>query len=327
MALGLLVALRVPETLPGPHRHGGSGFGGLLRSAMLLGRDRAFIGYLLTGGCVYSGLFAFIAGPPYVFIDHLGVSPERFDYLFTTLSLTCFVFSTLSGRLPGRLGSRDLIAIGAGLAVAGGLAMSLLATAGVHSVAAVLVPQPFCMMGMALTLAQCYAAAAPHSRPRRHRLGDPRFLPDDDGLGRGHGRRLRLQRQRPADGGRGRYHDAGQRPQLPAAGPGGGRPRKPEPARDAMRLYGYYRSSAAYRVRIALPMKGLDYEQVPVYLRHREQHGEAHRAVNPQGLVPTLEVGAARLGQSLAIIEYLDEMHPGPGCGRWRCSSPAPSTR
>jgi len=79
-----------------------------------------------------------------------------------------------------------------------------------------------------------------------------------------------------------------------------------------MRLYGYYRSSAAYRVRIALALKGLDYEQVPVHLRHREQQGEAYRAVNPQGLVPTLEVGEARLGQSLAICEYLEELHPEP---------------
>jgi len=162
-ALALLVASRVPETLPPAHRHASGGFAGLLRSALLLGRDRAFIGYLVTGGCVYAGLFAFIAGAPYVFIDHLGISPERFGYLFTSLSLTYFVFSTLSGRLHGRIGSRGLIAIGTGLAVAGGLAMSLLAIAGVHSVAAVLVPQLLCMMGLAFTLAQCYAAAlAPH---------------------------------------------------------------------------------------------------------------------------------------------------------------------
>ncbi len=79
-----------------------------------------------------------------------------------------------------------------------------------------------------------------------------------------------------------------------------------------MKLYGYYRSSAAYRVRIALNLKGLDYEQVPVNLLEGEEQGDAYRAVNPQGLVPVLEVAGRRLSQSLAILEYLEETHPRP---------------
>ncbi|KAB0549003.1 maleylacetoacetate isomerase [Pseudomonas argentinensis] len=82
-------------------------------------------------------------------------------------------------------------------------------------------------------------------------------------------------------------------------------------------LYGYWRSSAAYRVRIALNLKGLAYRQVPVHLVRDggEQHGEAYQALNPQGLVPLLvdeENGGAPIAQSLAIIEYLEEIFPVP---------------
>lgn len=81
-----------------------------------------------------------------------------------------------------------------------------------------------------------------------------------------------------------------------------------------MKLYGYFRSSAAYRVRIALNLKGLAYDAVPVHLVRDggEQHAAAYRALNPQELVPALEDGGRVLTQSLAIIEYLDETHPEP---------------
>jgi len=81
-----------------------------------------------------------------------------------------------------------------------------------------------------------------------------------------------------------------------------------------VKFYTYYRSSAAYRVRIALNIKGVAAEQVP---RHLLRGGGEHRlddylALNPQGLVPALEHGGRVIGQSLAIIEYLDEIHPQP---------------
>jgi maleylpyruvate isomerase len=79
-----------------------------------------------------------------------------------------------------------------------------------------------------------------------------------------------------------------------------------------MILHDYYRSSAAYRVRIALSLKGLQAERRFVHLRRGEQRAPAYLAVNPQGLVPTLEIGGRRLTQSLAIIEYLEEKHPSP---------------
>ncbi len=79
-----------------------------------------------------------------------------------------------------------------------------------------------------------------------------------------------------------------------------------------MILYDYWRSSAAFRVRIALNLKGLQAEQRFVHLRRGEQRSPAYRAVNPQALVPTLVVGERRIAQSLAIIEYLEERHPLP---------------
>ncbi len=80
-----------------------------------------------------------------------------------------------------------------------------------------------------------------------------------------------------------------------------------------MRLYDYFRSSAAYRVRIALNLKGLSAERTFVHLRKSAQRDPAYLALNPQGLVPTLVTDDGTvLTQSLAIIEYLDETHPQP---------------
>lgn len=80
-----------------------------------------------------------------------------------------------------------------------------------------------------------------------------------------------------------------------------------------MRLHGYWRSSAAYRVRIALNLKGLMVEHAPVHLRDGAQSSPGHLALNPHGLVPVLETDeGAVLTQSLAIVEWLDETHPEP---------------
>jgi maleylacetoacetate isomerase len=79
-----------------------------------------------------------------------------------------------------------------------------------------------------------------------------------------------------------------------------------------MILYDYFRSSAAYRVRIALNLKGLAYERRDVKLLENQQRSPAHLARNPQGLVPALEVDGKVITQSLAIIEWLDARHPEP---------------
>ena len=79
-----------------------------------------------------------------------------------------------------------------------------------------------------------------------------------------------------------------------------------------MKLHGYFRSSASYRVRIALNLKGLSADQLSHHLRKGEQRDPAYLAINPQGLVPTLDDGGTILTQSLAIIEWLDETHPEP---------------
>ena len=80
-----------------------------------------------------------------------------------------------------------------------------------------------------------------------------------------------------------------------------------------MKLFGYWRSSATYRVRIALALKGLDYDYAPINLLAGEQKSEAYLANNPLGLVPAFETDdGAVLIQSLAIMEYLEEAYPAP---------------
>lgn len=83
---------------------------------------------------------------------------------------------------------------------------------------------------------------------------------------------------------------------------------------ETLRLFSYWRSSAAYRVRIGLNLKGLGYEQMPVHLIRDggEQHGEAYAAANPQKLVPMLQHGERMVRQSLAILEYVDEVWAEP---------------
>ncbi|MDE3061365.1 MAG: glutathione S-transferase N-terminal domain-containing protein, partial [Pseudomonadota bacterium] len=79
-----------------------------------------------------------------------------------------------------------------------------------------------------------------------------------------------------------------------------------------MKLYSYWQSSASYRVRIALNLKGLTPEMVPIDLLKSEQETASYRAINPQQLVPSLIDGEHALTQSLAIIEYLEEKYPNP---------------
>jgi maleylacetoacetate isomerase len=79
-----------------------------------------------------------------------------------------------------------------------------------------------------------------------------------------------------------------------------------------MKLFGFFRSSAAFRVRIALNLKGLAWEDGFIHLRRGDQRGGDYLGINPQGLVPALEVDGQILTQSMAIIEYLDETHPDP---------------
>jgi maleylacetoacetate isomerase len=80
-----------------------------------------------------------------------------------------------------------------------------------------------------------------------------------------------------------------------------------------MKLYGFWRSLATYRVRTALALKGIDAEQVSINLLQGKQHSEEYRAINPQRVVPALIVeGGPPLFQSMAILEYLEETHPEP---------------
>jgi maleylacetoacetate isomerase len=79
-----------------------------------------------------------------------------------------------------------------------------------------------------------------------------------------------------------------------------------------MKLYNFFRSSASYRVRIAMALKGLGYDNASINLAKGEQHQASYGAVNPQEIVPTLDDNGKLITQSLAICEYLDETHPNP---------------
>jgi maleylacetoacetate isomerase/maleylpyruvate isomerase len=79
-----------------------------------------------------------------------------------------------------------------------------------------------------------------------------------------------------------------------------------------MKLYNYFRSSASFRVRIALNLKGLDYDYLPVHIARGEHKTGSFSAISPDRLVPLLEDEGERFTQSMAIIEYLDEIHPEP---------------
>lgn len=81
---------------------------------------------------------------------------------------------------------------------------------------------------------------------------------------------------------------------------------------DSMKLFGYYRSSASYRIRIVLNLKQLDYEYVPVALDKGEQLQAEHALRNPLGLVPVLQTAGTQLAESVAITEYLEALHPDP---------------
>ena len=79
-----------------------------------------------------------------------------------------------------------------------------------------------------------------------------------------------------------------------------------------MKLHGFFRSGTSHRLRIALALKGLPFETLPVDLRREQHQGAAYKALNPQGLVPTLEAEGQVLTQSPAILEWLEERHPEP---------------
>jgi maleylpyruvate isomerase len=88
--------------------------------------------------------------------------------------------------------------------------------------------------------------------------------------------------------------------------------RLPVTEASALSLHGFFRSSATYRVRIALALKGLSFDYLSYNLRDKQQLAPSYLALNPQGLVPTLMLGEQPLTQSLAICEYLDEVQPTP---------------
>ncbi len=108
-----------------------------------------------------------------------------------------------------------------------------------------------------------------------------------------------------------RCRRAGTAQYLRDAGELGENPAMPSHA-STMKLHNYFRSSASYRVRIALELKGLRYDYLPVHLVKGEQRAAVYAAISADRLVPVLEVGGQVLSQSMAIIEYLEETYPAP---------------
>lgn len=131
----------------------------LLRNYAMLLRHRAYMGYVLVTALIFAGIFSFISGSSFVLIDGLGISPEVYGLSFAVIVVGFMIGSLLAGRLTLRLGIDRMIAIGTGVAAAGGLAMSACALAGLFSIPAVIGPFFVFMVGAGLTLPNGLAGA------------------------------------------------------------------------------------------------------------------------------------------------------------------------
>lgn len=129
----------------------------LAANYLSLVRHRGYVGYALIVASVYSGIFAFISGSPHLFIDALGLSPDRYGMCFAAVVIGYMAGTFGAGRLTLRLGIDRMIAIGAVLALAGGLAMALFAVAGWLSVATVVAPFSLFMAGAGVILPNALA--------------------------------------------------------------------------------------------------------------------------------------------------------------------------
>lgn len=152
-----LVAFLLPET--NPASADAAGPGAVTRSYRRLLGSPLFIGYALANGFVFSGLFVFVSAAPFVFIDHLGLSPHRFGVTFAGVIAGYICGNFLTGRLTLRLGLERMLGMGCGTAFAAGLAIAALALLGVDRVAALVAPMFVYLMGMGMVMPNAIAGA------------------------------------------------------------------------------------------------------------------------------------------------------------------------
>ena len=159
---GAICLLGVLRVLPETNRWrdpGATDPARLLRNYAGLARDPVYLGYVLVCSFAYSGIFAFISGSSFLFIEVLGLAPNVSGFCFAALVVGYMIGAFVSGRLTTALGIERLVLAGAGLGLAGGLAAPLLTFAGVLSVAGILIPVFVFMVGVGLMLPNAMAGA------------------------------------------------------------------------------------------------------------------------------------------------------------------------
>jgi DHA1 family bicyclomycin/chloramphenicol resistance-like MFS transporter len=146
-ALGAVAIL--PETLPPPQRRRGSFFA-MLRSYVEPATNRAYLAYAFSGALIFAGLFAYIAGSPFVFITYFGLEPQHYALLFGANALGIMAMSATNGRLVPRIGVDRMLAFGIGLAAVAGMLLLASVALGRGGALAVIVPLFFfvCSIGM-----------------------------------------------------------------------------------------------------------------------------------------------------------------------------------
>ncbi|NBC33889.1 MAG: Bcr/CflA family efflux MFS transporter [Alphaproteobacteria bacterium] len=159
---GVLILIATWFRLHETNRHrdpGATQVGQLLRNYGMLLRHRAYLGYVLVTALIFAGIFSFISGSSFVLVDGLGITPQAYGLSFAVIVVGFMIGSLLAGRLTLRLGIDRMIAIGSAVSVAGGLAMSACAVAGLFSIPAVIGPFFVFMIGAGLTLPNGLAGA------------------------------------------------------------------------------------------------------------------------------------------------------------------------
>lgn len=154
----MLLGMRIPETAP-PGSHHIISVGNLLKNYGILLKHPTWRWYTLTCSFVFAGLFSFLSGSSFVIIEFLGYEEQQFGLFFALVVAGFMIGTQIGGRLVRRLGINRLLGYGSTIAATGGVSMLLLALAGVHHVAAIVLPQMLYMIGVGIVMPQSMAGA------------------------------------------------------------------------------------------------------------------------------------------------------------------------